>query len=70
MILLLLFLPLPRHDLLAPPQEQLTAVELLPESPAPPEADVPAADPFADVQPSLTAVEAGERGTYAQQSGL
>src|SRR5262249_7940869 len=35
-LLLLLFLPLPRRDLLAPPQEQLTAVELLPEPAAPP----------------------------------
>jgi hypothetical protein len=35
-LLLLLFLPLPQRDLLALPQEQLTAVELLPEPPAPP----------------------------------
>ncbi len=34
-LLLLLFLPLPQHALLAPPHEQLTAVELLPEPPAP-----------------------------------
>ena len=41
-----MFLPLPRHDLLAPPQEQLTAVELLPESPAPPPAVAKAKPPI------------------------
>jgi hypothetical protein len=45
-LLLLLFLPLPSRDLLAPPQEQLTAVELLPEPSAPPPAVAKAKPPI------------------------
>lgn len=50
-LLLLLFLPLPQQDLLAPPREQLTEVELLPAPPPTPPVVAKAAPPVEKEKP-------------------